>query len=60
MITKNKILFKNYRKTQYLILITGTPALARPKELFSLIDIINNNIFQNFKQFGARYCDPKI
>lgn len=44
---------------EHIILLTGTPALARPKELFSLLRIIRPDIFQAFKEYGNRYCDPK-
>lgn len=45
---------------QQVILLTGTPALAKPKELFNVLAIIRPDIFTNFKEFGFRYCDPKI
>lgn len=41
-----------------VILLTGTPAFAKPKELFSLLSIIRPDIFFNFTPFGERYCNP--
>jgi len=41
------------------ILLAGTPALARPKEIFNLLHIIRPDIFSTFKDFGKRYCSPK-
>lgn len=41
------------------ILLAGTPALARPKEIYNLLYIIRPDIFTNFKDFGQRYCAPK-
>jgi SWI/SNF-related matrix-associated actin-dependent regulator 1 of chromatin subfamily A len=41
-------------------LLTGTPALAKPKDLFNSLNIIRPDIFSSFKEFGYRYCDPKL
>ena len=40
-------------------MMSGTPALSRPSELFSQIQAINQNYFNNFHEFGVRYCDAK-
>ncbi|CAD8096584.1 unnamed protein product [Paramecium sonneborni] len=48
------------RQCKQTILLTGTPALAKPKDLFNLLNIIRPDIFSNFKEFGYRYCDPKL
>ena len=42
------------------ILLTGTPALSKPRDLFNLLNIIRPDIFGSFKEFGYRYCDPKL
>ena len=42
-----------------MILITGTPAMNRPRELFNLLAIIRPLVFRDFKDFGMRYCDPQ-
>jgi len=39
--------------------LTGTPALAKPKEIFNLMHIIRPDVFRNFREFGKRYCDPQ-
>lgn len=41
-----------------VILLAGTPALARPKEIFNLLHILRPDIFRDFKEFGKRYCAP--
>jgi len=43
-------------KTAHIILLTGTPALARPKDLFLLLHILRPDIFGYMKKFGDRYC----
>jgi len=45
-------------QSKRIMLLTGTPALAKPKELFTLIHIIRPDIFTDFREFGMRYCDP--
>jgi len=41
------------------IILTGTPAFAKPKELFNLLHIIRPDVFSTFREFGNRYCDPR-
>lgn len=43
-----------------VILLTGTPALSKPRELFNLLRIIRPDIFKDFKIFGYRYCNPRL
>ena len=42
-----------------VILLSGTPALSRPLELYSQISAIDPLIFPNFYDFGIRYCNGK-
>jgi SWI/SNF-related matrix-associated actin-dependent regulator 1 of chromatin subfamily A len=44
---------------KHVILLTGTPAFAKPKDLFNLVTIVRPDVFTNFRDFGVRYCDPK-
>lgn len=47
------------KKAKYVIGLTGTPFLNRPKEIFNPLKIIKPSLFPNFKSFGYRYCGPK-
>ena len=47
------------RKSKRVFLLTGTPAFAKPKEIFTLCHIIRPDLFETFRQFGNRYCDPQ-
>ncbi|VDN07755.1 unnamed protein product [Thelazia callipaeda] len=47
------------RRALRVILLTGTPALSRPVELFSQIRIIDPKMFPNYRDFAIRYCDGK-
>ncbi|ETN78649.1 hypothetical protein NECAME_10210 [Necator americanus] len=47
------------KRASRVILLSGTPALSRPAELFSQIRLVNDKLFPNFHQFAIRYCDGK-
>jgi SWI/SNF-related matrix-associated actin-dependent regulator 1 of chromatin subfamily A len=40
-----------------IILLSGTPLLSRPAELFSLLNIVDPTTWDNFYDFARRYCD---
>jgi len=42
-----------------VILVSGTPMLSRPQEVFNLVHILRPDLFTKFGEFGRRYCDPK-
>ncbi|EDO49581.1 predicted protein, partial [Nematostella vectensis] len=39
-----------------VILLSGTPALSRPEELYTQICAVNPRMFPSFHEFGKRYC----
>ena len=41
------------------LLISGTPMLAKPVELFNLLNILRPDVFSSFKDFSQRYCAPR-
>ncbi|TBU03674.1 SNF2-like putative regulator of chromatin protein [Hamiltosporidium magnivora] len=41
------------------ILLSGTPAMSRPLELFSIISAIDKFIFPKFYEYGKRYCNGR-
>ncbi|KRX04174.1 P-loop containing nucleoside triphosphate hydrolase [Pseudocohnilembus persalinus] len=47
------------QKCKHVILLTGTPAMNKPKDLYTMVSILRPDIFQYFKDFGNRYCDPQ-
>lgn len=57
---RSKALVPLMQACKRVILLTGTPAFARPQELYNLCHIVRPDIFDNFKVFGERYCDPRI
>ncbi|KAL9927954.1 SWI/SNF-related matrix-associated actin-dependent regulator of chromatin subfamily A-like protein 1 [Glossina fuscipes fuscipes] len=46
------------QQARRVILLSGTPALSRPVELYSQLQIIRRN-FMSFTDFTVRYCDGK-
>ncbi|XP_041857728.1 SWI/SNF-related matrix-associated actin-dependent regulator of chromatin subfamily A-like protein 1 [Melanotaenia boesemani] len=42
-----------------VILLSGTPAMSRPCELYTQILAVNPTLFPRFHEFGIRYCDAR-
>ncbi|GMH29707.1 hypothetical protein Nepgr_031550 [Nepenthes gracilis] len=48
------------QKAQYAILLSGTPALSRPIELFKQLEALYPNVYKNLHEYGNRYCKGGI
>lgn len=46
-------------KAKRLILLSGTPALSRPAELYTQLELIDKHFFGSFKDYSFRYCAGK-
>jgi SWI/SNF-related matrix-associated actin-dependent regulator 1 of chromatin subfamily A len=44
------------RQARRAILLTGTPALARPIELFNLLNCLHPALFPSYLEYAKRYC----
>ncbi|XP_061992188.1 uncharacterized protein LOC133710194 isoform X1 [Rosa rugosa] len=44
------------KKAQYAILLSGTPALSRPIELFTQLEALYPDVYKNVHEYGKRYC----
>uniref|UniRef100_A0A674AI88 SWI/SNF-related matrix-associated actin-dependent regulator of chromatin subfamily A-like protein 1 n=1 Tax=Salmo trutta TaxID=8032 RepID=A0A674AI88_SALTR len=42
-----------------VILLSGTPAMSRPSELYSQILAVKPSLFPRFHDFGTRYCNAR-
>ncbi|KAK2157020.1 hypothetical protein LSH36_200g01004 [Paralvinella palmiformis] len=51
--------FPLLKKAKRVLLLSGTPALSRPSELFMQLSAVDNQLFPRFHQFGLRYCNGK-
>ncbi|KAJ3645103.1 hypothetical protein Zmor_022790 [Zophobas morio] len=47
------------KKARRVVLLSGTPALSRPSELFSQLSLIDDRFFGNFYDYSRRYCDGR-
>ncbi|KAK4874248.1 hypothetical protein RN001_013608 [Aquatica leii] len=47
------------KKAKRIILLSGTPALSRPSELYQQLALLDDKFFGNFFEFSKRYCDGK-
>jgi SWI/SNF-related matrix-associated actin-dependent regulator of chromatin subfamily A-like protein 1 len=56
---RSKYLVPVLMKTKRVLLLSGTPILARPNEIYNLLRILRPDIFYSFKAFGMRYCSPR-
>lgn len=52
-----KILLPVLKAASRVILLSGTPALSRPLELYPQICAVQPNLFPKFFDFGKRYCN---
>ena len=57
---RTKILSPLLMKCKRVLLLTGTPMLGRPMELYNLVHILRPDLFPSFREFGFRYCDPRV
>ena len=46
-------------RAKRLILMTGTPLLAKPLEAYPLLYALRPDLFPYFKKYAYRYCDPQ-
>ncbi|CAI0548425.1 unnamed protein product [Linum tenue] len=44
------------KKAQYAMLLSGTPALSRPIELFKQLEALYPDVYKNVHEYGNRYC----
>ncbi|XP_018408054.1 PREDICTED: SWI/SNF-related matrix-associated actin-dependent regulator of chromatin subfamily A-like protein 1 [Nanorana parkeri] len=47
------------KSAKRVLLLSGTPAMSRPAELYTQIAAVRPNFFPRFHDFGHRYCDAK-
>ena len=57
---RTKSLTPILQRAKRVVLLTGTPILAKPMEIYPLLHILRPDKFKGFKEFGTRYCDPKL
>lgn len=53
---RTKAILPLLKASSHVILLSGTPALSRPAELYTQISAVNPKLFPSFHKFGVRYC----
>lgn len=56
---RSKLLLPILIKAKRVILMTGTPVLAKPVEIYNLLEALRPDICPTFRDFTQRYCDPQ-
>ncbi|XP_066202397.1 DNA annealing helicase and endonuclease ZRANB3 [Saccopteryx leptura] len=58
--SRSKILLPLVQKAKRAILLTGTPALGRPEELFMQIEALFPQKFGTWSHYAKRYCNAHV
>ncbi|XP_061861162.1 DNA annealing helicase and endonuclease ZRANB3 isoform X2 [Colius striatus] len=58
--TRSKILLPIVQKAHRAILLTGTPALGRPEELFMQIEALFPGRFGTWSEYAKKYCNARV
>ena len=45
------------KRCRRALLLSGTPALSRPSEMYSQVEMLDGRLFPRFHDYGLRYCD---
>ena len=56
---RTKAVMRLINNVEKLILLTGTPVLNRPKEIFTLLKMLRPEEWTSFFSFAKRYCNAK-
>lgn len=53
---RTRLLLPLLHRAKHAVLLSGTPALSRPRELFTQLNALSPKQWTDFKTFGKRYC----
>ena len=56
---RSKNLVPILQTAKRVILLSGTPVLAKPVEIFNILKILRPDVTPSFRDFTNRYCEPK-
>lgn len=54
---RTKMSKKLAKNVPHVICLSGTPILNRPIEIYNAINLIDKNLFPNYRYFAQTYCD---
>ncbi|NXM04975.1 ZRAB3 endonuclease, partial [Tyrannus savana] len=58
--TRSQILLPIVQKARRAVLLTGTPALGRPEELFMQIEALFPRRFGTWTEYAKKYCNARV
>lgn len=53
---RTKAVLKLSKSCEHMLLLSGTPALSNPGELYPQIKAVNRDLFESAKEYEDRYC----
>jgi len=56
---RSKNLIPVLQSSKRVILLSGTPVLNKPVEIYNIMKIIRPEVTPSFRDFTNRYCNPK-
>lgn len=56
---RSKVVKAISRDIPCVIMLTGTPVLSRPIEIFNVLTIIDPKVWNNYYSFATKYCEGK-
>lgn len=56
---RSKVVKAISRNVDSVIMLTGTPLLSRPIEMFNMLNIIDPKAWSNYYSYATRYCEGK-
>ncbi len=59
-VTRAKAFLELAQKAKRVFLLTATPLMNRPKELWALLYFLDPKRWDSYKAFGLRYCDGRL
>ena len=57
---RTKALVPILKRAKRCVLLSGTPALNRPRDLFTQLDALRPGAMGTFSAFAKRYCDARM
>jgi len=57
--TRSKIVKSLTRNIPNVIMLTGTPVLSRPIEMFNMLSIIDPKVWNNYYSYAVKYCQGR-
>jgi len=54
---RSKVVKALSRNIQSVIMLTGTPVLSRPIEMFNMLTIIDPKVWNNYYSYATKFCD---